>query len=78
MSICLLILILSFLTICKIITFKVEEKVFFAPAQGGQQSFWSKKTTFSDRYEMCLLEFLFLGKLGICPQNLMPTGGVEP
>jgi hypothetical protein len=29
----------SFLTICEIITFEVEEKVFFLGAQGGQQCF---------------------------------------
>jgi hypothetical protein len=38
----------------------------------------SKKTTFSSRYEMCLFGFLFLGELGTCLQNLMPTQGVEP
>jgi hypothetical protein len=27
---------------------------------------------------MCLFGFLFLGELGTCPQNLMPTQGVEP
>jgi hypothetical protein len=46
MSICLPNLTLSILTICEIVTFKVEKKVFFAPAKGGQQSFGSKKTTF--------------------------------
>jgi hypothetical protein len=35
MSICLPNLTLSLLTICEIITFKIEERVFFAPAQGG-------------------------------------------
>jgi hypothetical protein len=39
MSICLPNLTLPFLTICEIITFKVEEKSFFAPAKRGQQSF---------------------------------------
>jgi hypothetical protein len=78
MSICLPNLTLSFLTICKIITFKVEEKVFFAFVRGGQQSFGVQKTTFSSRYGMCLVGFLFLGELGTCPQNLMSTQGVEP
>jgi hypothetical protein len=31
------------LTICRIITFKVEEKVFFASVQGGQQYFGVQK-----------------------------------
>jgi hypothetical protein len=43
MSICLPNLTLPFLTICEIITFKVEEKSFFAPAKGGQQSFGAQK-----------------------------------
>jgi hypothetical protein len=43
MFICLPNITLSFLTICEIITFKVEEKVFFAPAKEGQQSFGVQK-----------------------------------
>jgi hypothetical protein len=78
MSICLPNLTLLFLTICEIITFKVEEKVFFVPAKGGQQSFGIQKTTFSSIFGMSLFRFLFLGELGTCPQNLMPTQGVEP
>jgi hypothetical protein len=27
---------------------------------------------------MSLFRFLFLGELGTCPQNLIPTQGVEP
>jgi hypothetical protein len=46
MSICLLNLTLSFLTIHEIITFKVEEKVFFVPAEGGEQSFGVQNTYF--------------------------------
>jgi hypothetical protein len=69
---------LSFLTICEIITFKIEKK-FFLPLQNGDSNhLGSKKTTFSSRYEMSLFIFLFLGELGTCPQNLMPTQGVEP
>jgi hypothetical protein len=34
------------LTICEIITFKVEEKVLFAHAKGGQQSFGIQKNDF--------------------------------
>jgi hypothetical protein len=72
MSICLPNLTLSFLTICKIITFKVEVKVFFAPTKGDSNLLGSKKTTFSSTFRMCLFRFLFLGELGTCPQNLMP------
>jgi hypothetical protein len=48
MSICLPNLTLSLLTICEIITFKIEEKVFFAPAKGGQPKtvFWGPKKPF--------------------------------
>jgi hypothetical protein len=34
---------ISFLTICEIITFKVEEKVFFAPTKGDNSLLGSKK-----------------------------------
>jgi hypothetical protein len=44
MSICLPNITLSFLTICEIIKFKVEEFIFFAPAKGGQSLLGSKKT----------------------------------
>jgi hypothetical protein len=30
------------------------------------------------KFRMSLFRFLFLGELGTCPQNLMPTQGVEP
>jgi hypothetical protein len=46
MSICLPNLTFSFITICEIITFKVEEKVFSATAKGGQQSFGVQKIYF--------------------------------
>jgi hypothetical protein len=46
MSICLPNLTLSVLTICEIITFKVEEKVFFAPAKRGTTVFWGPKKPF--------------------------------
>jgi hypothetical protein len=78
MSICLPNITLSFLTICEIITFKVEEKVFFAPAKGDSSLLGSKKITFLSKFRMSLFRFLFLGELGTCPQNLMPTRGVEP
>jgi hypothetical protein len=57
----------SFLTICKIITFKVDKKVFFPCPQREQQSFEGQKTIFKSRYGMCLSMFLFLSELGTCP-----------
>jgi hypothetical protein len=69
---------LSFLTICEIITSKVEEKVFLPLQKGDNSLLGSKKTIFSSRFRMSFFRFLFLGELGICLQNLMPTQGVEP
>jgi hypothetical protein len=46
--------------------------------KGDNSLLGSKKTTCSSRYGMCLFGLLFLGVLGTCPQNLMPTRGVEP
>jgi hypothetical protein len=43
MSICLPNLTLSFLTICEIITFKVEEKSFFCPYPRGTTVFWGPR-----------------------------------
>jgi hypothetical protein len=37
----------------------------------------AKKTTFSSRHGLCDILFLFLGELGTCLQNLIPTIGVE-
>jgi hypothetical protein len=49
------------------------------PLQKGDSSLLgSKKTTFLSKFRMSLFRFLFLGELGTCPQNLMPTQGVEP
>jgi hypothetical protein len=59
------------------IKFKVDEKVFFPCANGGQQSFGVQKTTFSSRHGWCIILFLFLSELGIYLQNLIPTRGVE-
>jgi hypothetical protein len=65
--------------ICKAIIWfkkkKVEEKVF---SKKDNSLLGSKKNTFSSWYETCLPGFLFLSELGTCPQNLMPTQGVEP
>jgi hypothetical protein len=35
------------------------------------------KTTFSSRHGWCIILFLSLSELDICPQNLIPTSGVE-
>jgi hypothetical protein len=78
MSICLPNITLSFRTICEIITFKVDEKNKIALQKGDNNLLGSKKTTFLSKFRMSLFRFLFLGELGTCPQNLMPTQGVEP
>jgi hypothetical protein len=78
MSICTSNLRHSFLTICKIITFKVEEKVFFAALEGDCSVLEAKNTIFSSRFGMRLFRFLFLSELGTYSQNFMPTRGVEP
>jgi hypothetical protein len=64
---------LSFLTICEIITFKVEERVFLPLSEEDSSLLGAKKTTFSSRYGISLFGFLCLRELGTCPQNLMPT-----
>jgi hypothetical protein len=68
----------SFLTVCEIITFKVDKKVFF-PTPKGIVEFWrhAQKTTFSSRHGLCNILFLSLGELGICLQNLISIGGVK-
>jgi hypothetical protein len=77
MSTCPLNLTHSFITVCKIITFKVDKKVFFPCAQRDSRVLKAKKTIFKSRYGMCLSIFLFLSELGTCPQNLIPTRSVE-
>jgi hypothetical protein len=64
--------------VCEIITFKVEEKVFLPLQKGDNSLLGSKKTTFLSKFRMSFFRFLLLGELGTCPQNLMPTQGVEP
>jgi hypothetical protein len=67
----------SFLTVCEIITFKVEEEVFFHCVREGQQCFGGQKTIFRHRYGLPDLKFLFIVELGTCVQNLIFTKGVE-
>jgi hypothetical protein len=55
------------------------KKKFFLPLSSRDNNLLeSKKITFSSRHGMCLFGFLFLGELGTCLQNLMPTQDVEP
>jgi hypothetical protein len=67
----------SFLTVCEIITFKVEEKVFFYYIREGQQCFGGQKNHFRHRYGLLDLKFLFVVELGTCAQNLIYIKGVE-
>jgi hypothetical protein len=57
---------------------KLKKKYFLLLSEGDNSLLGSKKTTFSSRYGMSLFGFLFLGELGTCLQNVMPTRGVEP
>jgi hypothetical protein len=41
--------------------------------KGDKSLLGSKKTTLSSIFRMSFFRFLFLGELGTCPQNLMPT-----
>jgi hypothetical protein len=55
------------------------KNLFFLPLPKGDSSLLgSKKTTSSSRFRISFFRFLFLGELGTCTQNLMPTQGVEP
>jgi hypothetical protein len=67
----------SFLTVCKIIIFKVDKKVFFPVPKGDSRVLKAQKTIFSSRHGLCNILFLSLGGSGICLQNLIPIGGVE-
>jgi hypothetical protein len=76
MPICSPNLIHSFLTICKNITFKVDENLFFPMLEGDIKVVDAKKTTFLSRNEMWDFIFLFLSKLDSCLQNFIPSRGV--
>jgi 16S rRNA A1518/A1519 N6-dimethyltransferase RsmA/KsgA/DIM1 with predicted DNA glycosylase/AP lyase activity len=77
MSTCLPNLVHSFLTVCKIITFKVDKKVFSPVPKWDSRVLKAQKTTFSSRDGLWDILFLSLSELGICLQNLIPIGGVE-
>jgi hypothetical protein len=67
----------SFLTICEIITFKVEENVFYHFSERDSSVLEAKKTIFWHRYGLPDLKFLFIVELGTCVENLIFTKGVE-
>jgi hypothetical protein len=48
--------------------------MFFSPVpKGDKRVLKAPKTTFSSRHGLCNIFFLFLGELGICLQNLIPS-----
>jgi hypothetical protein len=56
----------SLIIVCKIITFKVDGKVFpLCPRETTE--YWRPKKPFFWVYGMSLFEFLFIGRLGTCP-----------
>jgi hypothetical protein len=67
----------SFLTVCKIIRFKVKEKVFSTVPVRHSSVSGAKKTIFGRRYGLLDFTILFLVELGTCVQNLTSTRGVE-
>jgi hypothetical protein len=67
----------SFLTVCEIITFKVEKKVFPSAPERDSSVLKAKKTIFRHWYGLSDLKFLFIVELGICVQNLIFTKGLE-
>jgi hypothetical protein len=67
----------SFLTVCEIITFKVEEKVFFQWPKRDNSVLEAKKTIFWHWHGLPDLRFLFIVELGTCVKNLIFTKGVE-
>jgi hypothetical protein len=67
----------SFLTVCKIIRFKVKEKVFSIVPERASSVSRAKKTIFGHKYGLPDFSFLFLIELGPHVQNLTSTRGVE-
>jgi hypothetical protein len=60
-------------TISEIIMFKVDENVFFPCAQGDNRVFEAQITIFLSRCRLWDFIFLFLGELGTCLLNTIPT-----
>jgi hypothetical protein len=77
MSTCRPILTHSFLTVCEIITFKVEEKVFSTVPERDSSVLEAKKTIFRHQYGLPDFKFLFIVELGTCVQTPIFTKGVE-
>jgi hypothetical protein len=67
----------SFLTVCKIIRFKVKKKFFSTVPERYSSVLRAKKTIFGHRYGLLDFTFLFLVELGTCGQNLIFTKVVE-
>jgi hypothetical protein len=79
MFICSLNLTHSFLTVYKIITFKVEKGVFFLLRLKGYTSVLGAKKTISwSKYGLRDFNILFIGELGACPQNPISMRYMEP
>jgi hypothetical protein len=67
----------SFLTVCEIITFKVDRKVFSTVPEGYNRVLEAKKTIFGGIFGIFLFKLLFIGDLGTCPKTFIRTRGVE-
>jgi hypothetical protein len=67
----------SFLTVRKIITFKVKQFFFSTASERDNNVPEVKKTILRRRYGLPDFIFLFLFKLGTCVQNLIFTKVVE-
>jgi hypothetical protein len=67
----------SFLTVCKIMKFKIDEKVVFPVPMENRRVLEVKKLKIPSKYRLCNFIFLFLSALGTCQQNLTPTRSVE-
>jgi hypothetical protein len=59
----------SFLTVCEIITFKVDRKVFSTVPEGYNRVLEAKKTIFGGIFGIFLFKLLFIGELGTCPKT---------
>jgi hypothetical protein len=67
----------SFYIVCKIIRFKVKEKIFSTVPKRDSSVLEAKKTILGHRYGLLNFTFLFLVELGTYEQNLTSTRGVE-
>jgi hypothetical protein len=67
----------SFLTVCKIITFKVKQKVFSTVPERDSSVLEAKKTISGRKYWLPDFILMFLFELDTCVQNLIFTKIVE-